>query len=86
MRRLLSPEDIEKYKHEERLDGATEIAHYLGISESQYYVRLQKDMLESGILFRRTGYGSSGRRKVRTKYFTYKRLIFSWLIKRGGVL
>lgn len=83
--RKLSPEDVKKYKHEERLDYPSEIANYLGISEDWYRKRYQPELLAAGILFRRSGYGRGGMRKIRAKYFTYKRLVIGWLIKRGGL-
>lgn len=85
--RKLTAEEIEKYKHEERLDGGVEIAQFLGIAEKTWIRRYRKDMHESGILFVRSAFKTRPpKAKIQAKYFTYKRLVFSWLMKRGGVL
>jgi hypothetical protein len=85
--RKLTAEDVERYKHEERLDGADEIAKFLGIAENTWDQKYRKEMYEAGILFMRSAFKSRPpKAKIQSKWFTYKRLIFSWLIKRGGVL
>ena len=83
----LTPEEIERYKHEERLDGNYEIAKFLGISENTFSNKYRKQMHEAGILFVRSAWKSRApAARIQSKYFTYKRLVISWLMKRGGVL
>ena len=85
--RKLTPEEIARYKHDERLDGSVEIAKFLGIARETWIRKYRKDMHESGILFVRSSFKSRPpKAKIQSKYFTYKRLVFGWLMKRGGVL
>lgn len=69
----------ESYKEDERLDGRDDIAQYLGISKSKLDKTVLHRMKEAGIIFKRAH--QRGGRKVRTQYFTYKRLVHAWLIK-----
>ena len=84
--RQLTPEEVKKYKHEERLDGNFEIANYLGISEFTFKNKYRKQMHEAGILFVRSAFRArSPSAGIQSKYFTYKRLVIGWLMKRGGL-
>jgi hypothetical protein len=75
--------ELDEYRHfvhDSRLDGAAEISRFLGIGQATFYKRIKKEMLESGVLFRRKHPG--GHAKISTDYFTFKELIFAWLIRR----
>lgn len=65
--------------HEERLDGNAEICRYLGVSSSVFSGRIKAKMDEANILFQRES-GRSGR-KIKSAYFTYKRLVLIWLMQ-----
>lgn len=85
--RVLTQEEVEKYRHEERLDGGRDIAHFLGIARETWDRRYKQDMHNSGILFERSAFKTRPPASlVHSKWFTYKRLVISWLMKRGGVL
>ncbi len=73
-------DDFRQFVHDSRLDGAAEISRFLGIGQTTFYTRVKKEMLKSGVLFRRKHPGGSA--KITTDYFTYKELVFAWLIKR----
>ncbi len=73
----------DEYYDEERLDGSFDCAKYLGVSQSKFNKRILPRMREAGIIFERKQ--RRGLMKVRTRYFTYKRLVHAWLIKVGGI-